>query len=243
MAKYSLQKIKQITKEVDKVIPLDLGKFLGEIMEGVVLPFKVRTYEETLKLKNKYKLDSGLATTKYMEFSRVNKDLKEFYEKHVPVERKNVTRFVYVFDAVADGPQLAMLKFKERILDVFMNVDMDSVSESGVTLWEDLEIENGDYVALVETFSKVIIHEDELHILESIVHAIKSGLRDEMQISIRVAIQSDLRKIMSIPDEDERNKAYKDYQDSFTKVQHNLLNTVQEMDKKIRETAPTEEKE
>jgi soluble cytochrome b562 len=240
MAKYNLNKIKKISQEASKPVVLNLGKFLGETMEGITLPFRIRTYEETLKLKNKYKLESGLATLKYVEFSKADKNLREFYEKSIPSERKSISRFVYICDAVADGGNLEILKFKERILEVVLNVDMDSVSESGKTLWEDLEIEKEDYVSLVNTFSNVIKYEEELIVLEAIVNVIKSGLRDEMQILIRVQIQNDLRKIMAIEDESVREKTFKDYQDGFTKVQKSLEKTAKSVDKKIKKANVSE---
>lgn len=236
MARYNLKKIKKISEESQKDVALNLGQFLGETMEGIIMPFKVRTYEQTLKLKNQYKIDCGLATLKYVEFSKADSRLKEFYEKNVPVERKNATRFVYICDAVADGAKLDVLEFKERLLEVLLNVNMDAESESGKTLWEDLEIEKDDYVSLVDTWSSVINMDEQLFILESIVSVIKTGMRDETQISIRVSIQNDLRRIMSIKDEEERNKAYKEYQESFVKVQKSLMKTAKSVEKKIKET-------
>ncbi|MGL5646977.1 MAG: hypothetical protein ACRDDY_03920 [Clostridium sp.] len=236
MAKYNLKKIKQISQEVQKNVTLNLGQFLGETMEGVIIPFRVRTYEETLKLKNQYKLDCGLATLRYINFDKADKNLRDFYEKQIPAERKNASRFVYICDAVADGGDLEVLKFKERILEVLLNINMEAESESGMTLWQDLEVEKDNYVELVNVFSDVIKYDEELMVLESIVGAIKTGLRDETQIAIRVSIQNDLRRIMSIEDEDARNKAYKEYQESFTKVQKNLMKTAKSVEKKIKQS-------
>lgn len=242
MAKYSLKKIKEISKEVEKVVALNLGRFIGEAYEGMIVPFKIRTYEETLKFKNQYKIDAGLASAKWQEFGRVDRSLKEFYEQHVPVERKTATRFVYTFDAVTDKPKIEIASFKERILEFFINIDMDEKDEDGLTLWEGLELQQGDYKSLVEMFSK-LLGKEEVEILEFIVHAIKTGLRNESQIAIRVAIQRDLKVIMSIEDDDARNRAYKEYQDNMAKVQKNMVKTMKKLEAQEKKTKDTQKLE
>lgn len=188
MAVISFNKIKEIAKKNSETHIINLG-LIDTKLEGVEIPIKVKSFEETLKIKNETNLRREKLTIEYKPFSRLSKPMKEFIMKDDNFRTdKGSNTLVQVIKLDEDMGKLEMTQFRERLFSVLIHLDMEYKTEDGKTMWEDAEIQNKDYNKLIDLFSEIIQHELHLGLLEVVIDNLRNGnTTDE---DLRMAVSS-----------------------------------------------------
>lgn len=187
MAIISLKTIREIAEKNKETHILDLGKFLDKKLEGVCIPIKVKSLEDALQLKSDYKLKRKDLTIEYKPFSRLPKALKEEYLKNNDYRAGITDRtYIQILNVAKDETLLQKTKFRERLFNILIHLDMDYKTEEGKTLWEDCGIEKNNYNALVDLFSEIIQFEQHLDVLDILIDCIKNGNYEEKDLTIAV---------------------------------------------------------
>lgn len=228
MSIISLNKIKEIVNKNNETHIINLGK-IDKRLEGINIPIKVKSLEETLKLKSEHKLTKEKLTIIIQPFSRMPKALKEIVIQD-GAYRKGMTENTYyqLVKLDEDSAKLEKMKFRERLFSVLIHFDMDYIvdEENKTTMWKDAGIKPNDYNALVDLFSGIIQYDTHIELLETIIESIRNGQCTEQEIDTAISLYS-FRKYLDGLDEDER----KTVMDNLTKVRE----ITQEIEKNVEE--------
>lgn len=226
----SLKKLKELSNQNKKTQIIDLGK-IDPQLKGINLPIKVKTYEETIKLKDSVKLDRDKLTIKTYPFTRLPKSVKETILKDDLFKHSmSDTTWVQLVKLDEDVAKLERAEFRERLFSILIHVDMDYTLEEGVTMWEDAELKKGDYIGLVDLFSGIIKHEDHLELLEVIINTLRNGQHTDDQIDIALRAYS-FRKYLDTLDESDRNKVL----NQLATLKNNVENIEKSVEKSNKE--------
>lgn len=204
MAVISFKQLKDIAKNNNETHIIDLGN-IDTKLSGIKIPIKVKSFEETLKLKNETRLDREKLTIEYKPFSRLPKPLKELIMKDDTFQNITNNTYIQLVKLDEDKGKLEMMKFRERLFSILIHLDMDYKTEEGKTMWEDASIPNKDYNKLVDLFSEIIQQEIHLELLEVIIDCIRNGNYKEADIQQAIGIYV-LRKRLEGLNEEERKE-------------------------------------
>lgn len=224
MSVISLKKLKEISNKAKETYLLDLGKFLDKTLEGISLPIKVKSLEETMAIKSNYKLEKEALTVEYKPFRRMPKSFRDMYMKSEDY-RKGITENTYfqLCRHSEDENKIERNKYRERLFNILIHIDMDyTVEESGLSMWEDAGLEKGNYNGLVDIFSGIIRYEKHLDILDLVIDKLKSGVTDDTVILASIYRYGIEKTIESIEDETERRIFIENYNKMIEEAQKNL---------------------
>lgn len=230
MAVISFQQIKEIAKQNSETHIIDLG-LIDLKLKDIKIPVKVKSFEETIKLKNETKLDKDKLTIEYKPFSRLPKQLQEVIIKDDNFQNVTPNTYIQLVKLSEDKGKIERLKFRERLFSILLHLDMEYKNEDGKTMWEDAGIPNKDYNKLVDLFSDIIQYEIHLELLEVIIDSIRNGNSSEDKLKDVVFFYG-MRKQLAGLSEEERIE----YLDSFVKA-HALLENAKD---KATETVKVE---
>lgn len=224
MSVISLNKLKEISSKSKETYLLDLGKFLDRALEGISLPIKVKSLEETMSIKSDYALKKENLTIEYKPFIRMPKSFRDMYMK-TEGYRKGSTENTYfqICKLSEDENKIERNKYRERLFNILIHLDMDYiVEETGKTMWEDAGLKVGDYNGLVDIFSGIIKYEKHLDILDIVIDKLKSGITDDTMIIASIYRYGVEKTIESIEDETERKIFIENYNHMIEEAQKNL---------------------
>ena len=198
-------------------------------MEGINIPIKVKSLEETLRLKSEHKLTREKLTIMIQPFTRMPKALKEVVIQDGSY-KKGMTENTYyqLIKLDEDSAKLEKMKFRERLFSILIHFDMDYIvdEENKTTMWKDAGIKPNDYNSLVDLFSGIIQYDTHIELLETIIESIRNGQCTEQEIDTAISLYS-FRKYLDGLDEDER----KTVMDNLSKVRE----LTQEIEKNVNE--------
>ena len=228
MSVISLSKIKEIVNKNNETHIINLGK-IDKRLEGINIPIKVKSLEETLRLKSEHKLTREKLTIMIQPFTRMPKALKEAVIQDGSY-KKGMTENTYyqLIKLDEDSAKLEKMKFRERLFSILIHFDMDYIvdEENKTTMWKDAGIKPNDYNALVDLFSGIIQYDTHIELLETIIESIRNGQCTEQEIDTAISLYS-FRKYLDGLDEDER----KTVMDNLSKVRE----LTQEIEKNVNE--------
>lgn len=228
MSVISLSKIKEIVNKNNETHIINLGK-IDKRLEGINIPIKVKSLEETLRLKSEHKLTREKLTIMIQPFTRMPKALKEVVIQDGSY-KKGMTENTYyqLIKLDEDSAKLEKMKFRERLFSILIHFDMDYIvdEENKTTMWKDAGIKPNDYNALVDLFSGIIQYDTHIELLETIIESIRNGQCTEQEIDTAISLYS-FRKYLDGLDEDER----KTVMDNLSKVRE----LTQEIEKNVDE--------
>lgn len=228
MSVISLSKIKEIVNKNNETHIINLGK-IDKRLEGINIPIKVKSLEETLRLKSEHKLTREKLTIMIQPFTRMPKALKEVVIQDGSY-KKGMTENTYyqLIKLDEDSAKLEKMKFRERLFSILIHFDMDYIvdEENKTTMWKDAGIKPNDYNALVDLFSGIIQYDTHIELLETIIESIRNGQCTEQEIDTAISLYS-FRKYLDGLDEDER----KTVMDNLSKVRE----LTQEIEKNVNE--------
>lgn len=231
MSVISLSKIKEISNKSKETYFLDLGKFIDKNLEGISLPIKVKSLEETMSIKSNYDLSKEKLTVEYKPFIRMPKSFRDMYMK-TEGYRKGSTEntFFQICKLSEDENKIERNKYRERLFNILIHIDMDYIlEESKISMWEDAGLKKGDYNGLVDIFSDIIKYEKHLDIFDLVIDKLKSGITDEATILASIFEYGVRKTIDSIEDETEKKIFIEQYTNMVQQLQSNL-NTEEELD-------------
>ena len=228
MSVISLSKIKEIVNKNNETHIINLGK-IDKRLEGINIPIKVKSLEETLRLKSEHKLTREKLTSMIQPFTRMPKALKEVVIQDGSY-KKGMTENTYyqLIKLDEDSAKLEKMKFRERLFSILIHFDMDYIvdEENKTTMWKDAGIKPNDYNSLVDLFSGIIQYDTHIELLETIIESIRNGQCTEQEIDTAISLYS-FRKYLDGLDEDER----KTVMDNLSKVRE----LTQEIEKNVNE--------
>jgi hypothetical protein len=228
MSVISLSKIKEIVNKNNETHIINLGK-IDKRLEGINIPIKVKSLEETLRLKSEHKLTREKLTIMIQPFTRMPKALKEVVIQDGSY-KKGMTENTYyqLIKLDEDSAKLEKMKFRERLFSILIHFDMDYIvdEENKTTMWKDAGIKPNDYNALVDLFSGIIQYDTHIELLETIIESIRNGQCTDQEIDTAISLYS-FRKYLDGLDEDER----KTVMDNLSKVRE----LTQEIEKNVNE--------
>lgn len=228
MSVISLSKIKEIVNKNNETHIINLGK-IDKRLEGINIPIKVKSLEETLRLKSEHKLTREKLTIMIQPFTRMPKALKEVVIQDGSY-KKGMTENTYyqLIKLDEDSAKLEKMKFRERLFSILIHFDMDYIvdEENKTTMWKDAGIKPNDYNSLVDLFSGIIQYDTHIELLETIIESIRNGQCTEQEIDTAISLYS-FRKYLDGLDEDER----KTVMDNLSKVRE----LTQEIEKNVNE--------
>lgn len=224
MSVISLNKLKEISTKSKETYFLDLGKFIDKTLEGISLPIKVKSLEETMTIKSEYELNQDKLTVEYKPFMRMPKSFRDMYMK-TDGYRKGSTENTYfqICKLSQDENKIEKNKYRERLFNILIHIDMDYILEdSKLSMWEDAGLKKGDYNGLVDLFSGIIKYEKHLDIFDLVIDKLKSGITDESLILASIFEYGVRKTIESIEDETERKLFIENYSNMIEQAQKNL---------------------
>ena len=213
----SIGKIKKILEKGKESIVLDLGNVLHPRLEGIVVPFKLKNYEEVIRISSKFKVENEPVVTEYVRINKAPKDVQKLYSESIPSERKGLPTYVLLCKTDKDSDKINVAKYRKKLFDVVIHLDMDYVQDEK-SLWETWELKKNDYNALVNLFSELIDDEEMIDTLSIIISILKEGVTDENTINGRVAMFKIVRNISKIEDENERKDAVEALQKAWKEM-------------------------
>lgn len=231
MAVVSFRKLKEVSEKAKETHFVDLGKYVDKKLEGVIVPVRVKSIEETIKLKNDFKLKMGKLTIKYKPFTRMSKDFRKMYmESEDYVKGKTENTYFQICEVDKDEVAIERKKYRERLFNILLHFDMEYKTEEGKTLWEDAGLQKNDYDGLVTIFSDIIKFDVHLDILDLVIDQLKNGITDENMISAVVFNYGIRKTIDSIEDEEERKLFIENYNKMIEGAQKRLEDKLEEVD-------------
>lgn len=228
------KKIREIREENNKVITVDLG-VIDMKLEGLKLPFKIKPFNEVLKIKASVKLsDIDIANSlKTIPFKKLSPNLQQVYR----IERPDLaydSAFVTVIDHEKNNLKLEKRKLENKILDCIIHIDFDSFCEdeegNEITLWEDLGVMRGDYTALLPIFFEVLNQESLIDCFEKLIEYLKNRIEDEKEIQqaiVSYRFYTELNKL----EPNEREKVLNEIQKNKDKI----LEELNALEKQVKE--------
>lgn len=246
MAVINFKNIKKVAEESQKTVNIDLGKFIDKVMDGIVIPIKVKSIEEAIKIKESFKHNDAedKLTITYKPYSRTPKAFREMYAKE-GLYRRGITEVTYfqIIETDKDTQKIERRKYRERLFNILIHLDMDYKNEDGVDMWTDAGLKKNDYNGLIDLFSGIIKYENHLDALDIIVDQVKSGVTDDATIGIQVMNANIRRMIDSIENEDERKVFIESLQNQIDKTREEALAMIEQkekLDSKVEEKVETQ---
>lgn len=224
MSVISLNKLKEISNKSKETYFLDLGKFIDKSLEGISLPIKVKSLEETMTIRSDYNLKKDNLTVEYKPFMRMPKSFRDMYMK-TEGYRKGSTEntFFQLCKLSEDENKIEKNKYRERLFNILIHIDMDYIlEESKLSMWEDAGLKKGDYNGLVDLFSGIIKYEKHLDIFDLVIDKLKSGITDESLILASIFEYGVKKTVESIEDETERKIFIENLNNMIEQAQKNL---------------------
>lgn len=237
MAVISFKQIKDIAKKNNETHILDL-KYIDTRLEGIKIPIKIKSLEETMRLKNEVSLDKEKLTIEYKPYSRLPKALREIILKDDNFRNVSQNTYVQLVKLDEDASKIERMKYRERLFSLIIHIDMDYRNEEGKTMWEDAGIPKGDYNQLVDLFSDIIQYEAHLELFEVIIDTLRNGNDSDEFLTQAINFYM-LRKRMEELTPEERKEVI----DSIINTQKTLGEITEQVDKKLEEKHDTEIKE
>lgn len=230
MALISMSKVKEIANKNSETHIINLGK-ISKKLEGVNIPIKVKTFEETLKLKNDFKLKRDKLSIQWQPFTRLPKAMKEIIMQDGNY-RKGATENTYyqTIKLSEDMDKVERIKYRERLFNVLIHLDMEYKTEENKTMWEDAGLSKDDYDGLVDLFSGIIEYEAHIDMLELIIDSIRNGAYEDKDLDQVISMYA-IRKYVDGLDEDERKEFF------------NNLSKVKDIAEEIENKSSVENKE
>lgn len=237
MAVVSFKKLKEVAEKAKETHLIDLGKYMDKKLEDVVIPVRVKSIEECIKLKNEYKLKNDKLTIKHIPFSRASKAFKKMYmESEDYVKGKTESTYFQICEVDKDETTIERKAYRERLFNILLHFDMDYKTEEGITMWEDAGLKVNDYDGLVTIFSDIIKFDVHLDILDLVIDQLKNGITDEATLSA-VVFNFGMRKtIDAIEDEAERQEFIDNYNELVKGAQKRLAEKLKETEEEITES-------
>lgn len=230
----SIKQIKTILKKGKESILLDLGKVLHPKLEGIIIPFKLKNYEEVIKISSRFKIDNEPLKTQYVRINKAPKDVQKLYSESISLERKNLPTYVLICETDKDSDKIEVARYRKKLFDIVVHLDMD-YKEDSKDLWELWGIPRNDFNALVNLFSEIIDDEEMVDTLVTIVSILKEGIYDENIINARVSIFKMIKMISKIEDETERKEAMESFQKAMQESIHEETESKKPKKTKVKE--------
>ncbi|MGL5962554.1 MAG: hypothetical protein ACRCZ0_11495 [Cetobacterium sp.] len=220
MAIVDFKRLKEASKTAKDTHLIDLGKYIDKALEGIILPIRVKSIEEGIKLKQAYKEKSGKLTIEYKSFSRTPKAFREMYMK-TDDYRRGVTETTYFqFCRVdTDNVNIEVADYRDRLFNILIHIDFDYKTEEDKTLWEETGLKPNDYVGVVDLFSDILVYSIHLDKFDLVIDKIKSGVLKEEDIVSSMAML-DLKHYLdsNYKTEEEKTQAFKDIIEASAKL-------------------------
>lgn len=207
----SIKQIKNVIKKGKESILLDLGKVLHPKLEGIVIPFKLKNYEEVIKISSKFKIKNEPLLTKYVRINKAPSEVQELYAENIASERKNLPTYVLLCETNKDSDKIEVAKYRKKLFEIIVHLDMDYKTDDK-DLWTLWELPKNDFDGLVNLFSEIIDDEEMIDTLHVIVTVLKEGIYEEAFINYKVSIFKMIKLISKIEDETERKEAMENFQ-------------------------------
>lgn len=224
MAIVSFKKLKDIAEKSKETHLIDLGKFVDSKLEGVIIPIRVKSIEEAIALKDKYKVVDNNMTIEYKPFNRLSKKFRTFYMDSDNY-RKGVTENTYfqICKLNEDENNIKRKQYRDRLFNILIHFDMEYKTEDGKTLWEDAELDKNDYNGLINIFSDIIKFDIHLDILDIVIEQLKNGVVDDVTISSMIFQYGIKKQIDSIEDEVEKKEFIENYNLMLEQAKQSVL--------------------
>ena len=220
MAIVNFKKLKEVAEKSKETHLIDLGKYVDKKLEGIIIPIKVKSIEECIDFKNKFKLKKEKLTIKYKPFTRMPKDFRQMYMESDDYQRgKTENTYFQVLEVSKDETTIEKKKYRQRLFNILVHFDMEYKTDEGVSLWEDASIPKDDYDALVDIFSDIIKYEIHLDKLDLVIDKIKSGIINEDELTSSIAMM-DLKHYLdtNFDTEEDKLQAFKDIVNTATEL-------------------------
>lgn len=211
MSIISFKNLKNVKDKYNETVIVNLGKYIDNFKD-LNIPIKIKSFEETLDIKRKFKLENEKVTIEYKPFIRMPKSFKEYYMKEENYKRgETENTYFKICRLDEDESKIEKFKYRERLFNILLHLDMEYKLENGKTMWEDAELKENDYNGLVNLFSGIIIDEKQLDILDIIIDKIKSGITDENVIMAGIIDYNIKKTIDSFENEEEKKEFIENY--------------------------------
>lgn len=220
MAIVNFKKLKEASQTAKETHLIDLGKFIDKALDGIIIPIRVKSIEESIKLKQDYKNKSNKLTIEYKPFSRTPKAFRDMYMKSEDYRRGQTETTYFQFCRVdTDKTDIEVSEYRDRLFNILIHLDFDYVGEDGTTLWDGSGLKKSDWVGLVDLFSSILIYSVHLDKFDLVIDKIKSGVFKEEDITSAIAML-DLRHYLdtNFKTEEEKTQAFKDIIEASVKL-------------------------
>lgn len=234
MAVVSFKKLKEASEKAKETHLVDLGKYIDKKLDGVIVPVRVKSIEEVIKLKSDFKLKMEKLTIKYKPFNRLPKEFRKMYmESGDYIKGKTENTYFQICEINKDEVNIDRKKYRERLFNILLHFDMEYITEEGKTLWEDAGLQKNDYDGLVTIFSDIIKFDIHLDILDLVIDQLKNGITDENMISAVVFNYGIKKTIDSIEDEEDRKEFIDNYNKLIESAQKRIEKKLDEVENPI----------
>lgn len=225
----NFKKLKEIASKAKETHLIDFEKLVDNKLKGLIVPVKVKSIEECIRLKRDFKLKNKKMTIEYKPFSRMPKAFKTMYMED-EAYRKGHTEVTYfqLCKLDVDEDEIKIIQHRERIFNILIHFDMEYVTEDGKNLWEECGLVKNDYNGLVDIFSDIMVFPAHLDLMDLIIDQIKNGVYDEISLSATAFNYSIKKTIDAIEDEEEREEFIKTYNKMIEDLKNRVENGVNE---------------
>lgn len=243
MAVVNFSKLKEVAKKSKETHLIDLGKYIDDTLLGVLVPIKVKSIEECIEFKNKFKLKSAPLTIDYKHYSRMSKQFKQMYVESGEY-KKGITENTYfqICRVDKDENNIERRKYRERLLNILIHFDMEYRTEEGKTLWEDAGLKENDYDGLIDIFSDIFVFEIHLDAFDLLIDRIKNGITDEIALSGAMFQLKFADTVNKIEDESERQAFIENWNEKVREYSETVKN-LEEKIEDIKEDKKSKKKE
>lgn len=250
------KRIREVKEENNKVIVVDL-EVIDEALKGLVLPFKIKPFNEVLKIKAETKLpDIDIKDSiKVISYRNLSESTKRIY-KEIRPDLSYDSALITVIDDEKNKEKFKARKLENSILDSILHIDFDSVCEDEegkeMSLWEDLGLERGDYVGALQIFCNVLNQEDLINCFSKLVESLKNRITNAEDLKQEMLSFKFFYALEKLPKEKQeeimaniekhREKVQADLKELSEKVKDNLEDKSTK-DKKVKTNKPQNKKE
>lgn len=235
----NFKKLKEIAEKAKETHLIDFEKLVDKRLKGLIVPIRVKSIEESIKLKREFKLKNNKLTIEYKPFGGMPKAFRTMYmEDEAYIKGKTETTYFQLCKLDLDEDKIESMKHRERIFNILIHFDMDYKTENGETLWEECGIPKGDYNSLVNIFSDIIVFPIHLDLLDLIIDQIKNGITDEQSLAVTAFNYGMKKTIDSIEDETEREEFIESYKKMLEDAQKRIESSMEKINKE--EEVPVE---
>ncbi|MGL6185536.1 MAG: hypothetical protein ACRC1T_09190 [Clostridium chrysemydis] len=227
----SFKRLKEIAEKAKETHLIDFEKLVDKRLKGLIVPVRVKSIEECIKLKREFKLKNSKMTIEHKPFSRMPKAFRTMYMED-EAYRKGQTEVTYfqLCRLDVDESKISTVQHRERIFNIVIHFDMEYKTEDGKNLWEECGIAKDDYNGLVNIFSDIMVFPVHLDIMDLIIDQIKNGVTNETSLSAVVFNYGIRKTIDSIEDEGEREQFIKNYTKMVEDAQKRIETSMKELE-------------